>query len=497
MKTKRFIRIIAFLLIIIVVCHIASAITMRKDSERKYADYKQNAENVDVLFFGSSHILNAVNPAQIYGETGITSYNMGKPGGILPEAYWTYKLACQYGSPKCVVIDLWSLERDYKFVDKMDGNRDDEDIRGSISLLHTNMDFWPLSKTKFEAVCDLLSSFDTRAEFLFPFSLYHSRWSSLKQDDFVLDNSKSSSNQYLLGCEFRSEIFLNDNRYQPDDKNAVFETETMSAKYLRKLIDECQASGVEVILTFLPMGHSSTQDFQSANYGKEIADEYGLEYINLLDQDTQSLIDYDTDMSDESHVNEFGMYKISRYLGQILSEREYLPDHRGQEGYEFFESAYNSWKSSVEYRLAEKDNLYLALGHADMLNENIAIFIKYDSAALKDKYILNQICKISGTENVLAAKDLNGPYFILKEDIDNSGNMRIYERCGENTESDIPTLLGSGEYIGLTNFAAFYYNGDYDHSLFDMEEHYHSDIQMFILNSDGTVKSAKYYSCNW
>ena len=56
----------------------------RKDSERKYSDFIDNADKVDVIFLGSSHMLNAVSPAQLYEETGITSYNFAKPGGIIP-----------------------------------------------------------------------------------------------------------------------------------------------------------------------------------------------------------------------------------------------------------------------------------------------------------------------------------------------------------------------------------------------------------------------------
>ena len=496
-KLKTFIHIIFLFVIIGVLLSTSGVITKRKESDRKYADYKDNAQNIDVLFLGSSHMLNAINPAQVFGQTGISSYNMAKHGGMIPESYWTYKLACQYCNPKCVVIDLWSLDRDYKYLDKMDGTKDDSEIRNSVSLLHSNMDSWPLSKTKIQAVCDLLSSSDARIEFLFPFSLYHSRWSTIGKDDFILDNSKSDSDQYVLGSEARSEILLNHNTYEPEEKNVTLAEETVSTLYLRKLIEECQAEGTEVILTFMPMANSSPQDFQAVNYGKEMADEYGLDFINLLDHSNQNIVDYESDMSDETHVNELGMYKLSQYIGQILSERDYLTDHRGQAGYEFFDQTYSSWQSNIINRLLNTDDLYMALGHANMLNVNVALLVRGDSAALRDSFICNQIAKISGTDKIYQAKDVNGPYFLLKEAIPEVGDLRIHECCGEAQESEIPTLSGNGEYIGMSNFAAFYYNGDYDNNLFDMYENYNADLQLFILGADGEVLKDKYYSCGW
>ena len=488
-------RIVAIVLIVaLVVCGV-SRITERKDSARKYGDFIEHADEVDVLFLGSSHMMNAVDPVQLYNDTGITAYNFGKPGGMLPESYWTLKLARQYANPKCVVIDLWSLDRDYKYVDIMDG--DAETARSAMSFLHTNLDAWPLTTTKVDAVFDLLSTFDARIEYLFKFSFYHSRWNSLNKDDFIMDNEKSEDETYLLGAEARREIFINHNLYEPEDKSGMLDEGTLSIVYLKKMIEECQADNIDVVLTFMPMGGSYFQDFQAVNYGHAIAEEYGIEFIDMLDQQSQTIIDYESDMSDDSHVNEFGMSKITAHIGNILSGYTSLKDHRQDQGYEMYERAVAIWQQRRVDNLLGQEDLYMTLGYLNMMNANFVMYLRGDSKALSDGYFRNQIKKISGTERIEEAKDLSGPYILLRETDPNTGQAYLYERASDCQESDIPVIQGTAEYIGMKEFGALYYNGDYDSNLFDMNENYHKDLQLFILGADGAVLANKNFEVDW
>ncbi|MCR5672029.1 MAG: hypothetical protein K6G10_13570 [Butyrivibrio sp.] len=495
-KIKILFRILAILLIIVIIVSEASFITRRKDSQRKYGDYIDIAGDVDVLLLGSSHMMNAVSPAQLFYERGITAYNMAKPGGMLPESYWTYKLARQYGTPKCVVVDLWSLDRDYKYVDVMNGTEDEDDIRNSVSLLHTNMDAWPMSGVKVQAVCDLLSSFKTRAEFLFDFSIYHSRWSDLTKDDFISDNRASDKKTYVLGAEARKEVFINNNMYEPEDKNVNLEGETVSTHYLRKLVEECMADGIDVVLTFMPMGGSYYQDFQAVNYGKEFAQEYGLEFVNLLDQQSQTVIDYGSDMSDDSHVNEFGMYKITSYLGQKLSEYESVVDHRPEEGFDLYKAEAWSWNEGRYNAVLEEDDLYKLLGYAEMVRDtDIAVYIRAGSAAFGDDYIVRQLGKIASSDGIQAAKEEKGPYLLVRNS--REGSAGIYEAVGEQQDAKVSLPTGSAEYIGVKDFAGLYPDGDYDNNLLDMEEHYNSQMQIIIYDKDGQIAAKRYYDCDW
>jgi hypothetical protein len=480
----------AFLLITVLIITAAASLVQRKDSVKKYSDFLDNADKIDVLFFGSSHMLNAVSPAQLYRQTGITSYNMAKPGGVIPEAYWTYELARQYCNPKCIVIDLWSLDRDYHYIDVMNGPDDKDMADNAVSLLHTNLDVWPLNRKKIEAVNDLISSPKRRMEFLFDFSLYHGRWSELAKDDF--DQGQFKGTDYLLGAETNRYMIRNYNIFEPDDKSGTLEEETESIKYLKKLIEECKQDDIDVVLTFMPMGGSYYQDFQAANYGKELAEEYDLEFVDMLDHESD-VVNINFDMSDPSHVNEFGMSKITRHLGKILKENERLSDHRGQEGYELYNDAVKFLNKTRLEKFKDEKDLYMSLGYLNMLNCDFAILFRAGSAALEDNLIIDELEQLSGTRKAYEAGSIDGPYFLYKQHLPDEDEVSIFERAGESQDSDIRTVRGSGEYIGFNNFNAFYYNGNYDDNLFDMEGRYYCDAQLFVFDDEGEIITEKYF----
>ena len=113
-KISSILKTLAFL-VTVGVCIFAATIVLRsKESDYKYGDFFNKADQIDVLFMGSSHVINAMNPAVLYGEYGITSYNMGGHGAVMQETYWELREALQYCTPKCVVVDTFLLQKNYK-----------------------------------------------------------------------------------------------------------------------------------------------------------------------------------------------------------------------------------------------------------------------------------------------------------------------------------------------------------------------------------------------
>lgn len=99
-KVWEIVKIVFFFLIVCALVFGASVVCERKDSKKKYNDFFKMSDQVDVLFLGSSHVLNGVNPALLFDEYGITSYNMAMHGGVMSESYWTLINALDYCSPK-------------------------------------------------------------------------------------------------------------------------------------------------------------------------------------------------------------------------------------------------------------------------------------------------------------------------------------------------------------------------------------------------------------
>ncbi len=177
---------VIFLIILAGAVFAAMLVTERKSSYEKNASFFQEAkaDHLDVLFIGSSHVINGINPLVLYENYGITSYNLGGHGSLLQESYWQLLRALQYCKPDYVVVDAYMLEKNYQYLDKCYEDTPEDERKTSIEQLHLNMDVWPLNKVKADAVEDLIQDKDLKREFLYDFIVYHNRWEYMTEDDF-------------------------------------------------------------------------------------------------------------------------------------------------------------------------------------------------------------------------------------------------------------------------------------------------------------------------
>uniref|UniRef100_UPI0025FF603E hypothetical protein n=1 Tax=Butyrivibrio sp. TaxID=28121 RepID=UPI0025FF603E len=347
---------IALIAIAAIIMQAVFKVVQRKESYEKYADFFDVADQIDVLYLGSSHVINGVNPVQIFEQYGYTGYNMGGHGSVMSTTYWELMMALQYCNPKVVFVDAYMLEKNYQYIDVMDENATADDLNTSVEQLHLNMDCWPYSDVKKAAIEDLIYDTDLHQDFLFDFELYHERWTELDNNDFLRLNGTSDRN-LLMGCEKRTLVH---GTYTLAEETSGFTEETVSMKYLRKIIEECQLRGIEVVTMFLPLAEVESQDMAAAATTEAISAEYGIPCLNMI-QDT-SIVNLYTDLNDSGHLNVGGMNRVSAYLGKWLADNEgdILTDHRA-------DSSYSIWSDRVaqsheaESSLVESaDNAYSA-----------------------------------------------------------------------------------------------------------------------------------------
>jgi len=363
-------KIIKRLLSCIIVCAMLTAvlsratkIAERKSSDFKYAPFFEHAKDIDVLFFGSSHMLNAVYPMELWNRYGITSYNFGSHSCAIAGSYWNMMNALDYCTPKAVVVDCLFLANQRKASD-------------NFSYQHLTLDAFPLSLTKIRAVFDLTNDpynkvteeseeegeelayeKPTRIGLLWDYSVYHSRWTELTEEDFA----RKSTHEY--GAEARVRVD------QPDpvieNKGKTLEKDTTGQKYLRKIIEECRKRNIDVLLTYLPYPISNTTNWREVNTAQDIADEYGIDYINFPEED---VVDLSVDCYDEnSHLNVSGGMKITDYFGDYLTENYGLTDHREDPEYAYWDKDFTVYKSDKDERLntAKDLNTFLMLLNDD------------------------------------------------------------------------------------------------------------------------------------
>lgn len=342
--SRAIINVMATLALLCVVLTKLADLMENKYSDNRFDAFFRQEEDFDVLFMGTSHVINGIFPMELWNQYGIVSYNFGTSDSRLPTTYWIMENALDYTVPELIVIDCYYLSSDMKH-----GN--------NFSHLYHTLDAFPLSLVKVKTAWDILEEerkaggeerrVDSRGEkkeplsLLWNYSIYHTRWNEIGQGDFDPVRKKEKGAEFITAVETPAETV----KIRAEKK---LEGETKGTEYLRKMIEDCQKRGIRVLLIYLPFP-ACENDQMEANRVLEIAEEYQVDYINFLDLD---VVDYGTDCFDAaSHLNVSGGRKVTDYLGEYLSGKCGIPDRRG-------DSAYSAWYGDYEeYTKVKRDYL--------------------------------------------------------------------------------------------------------------------------------------------
>lgn len=357
------IKILLFLVIAALLYFRVEQIFEERTSSDKYSEFFKEKQDFPVLFMGNSHVTNGIYPMELYKDYGIVSYNFGGHGNTIPTTYWIAENALDYTSPKLMVVDVKLLGANEMHNEK-------------VRYLHVSLDCFPMSKTKLSAINDLLTK-EERAEFLWKMWVYHDRWKELTKEDFTgLPNLEK-------GAETRINVSEKAIKREHEDFSTLCDMEGTGVGYLRRLIEDCQNRNIDVLLIYMPLS-AEDEDMAEMNTAKLIADEYGINYVNLNDE---NLVDYDIDFFDNNgHLNPSGARKVTAYLGKYINENYNIPDLRDDE-------SYSSWKEDARlYSNMKYDNLkneeelknFLLLLKDDDYSFDVTV---YDEAVLKDELV--------------------------------------------------------------------------------------------------------------
>ncbi len=480
---------ILFLLLLAAALFTVSLITERKASYIKNAEFFKEAkdDHLDVLFLGSSHVINGVNPAVLYSDYGITSYNLGGHGSLMQETYWQLIRALDYSKPDYVVVDSYMLEKNYQYLDVCEEDTSKEEITTSIEQLHLNMDAYPLSKLKIAAIKDLIKDPEIQKQFLFDFIVYHDRWSDLTKEDFTSAVGNADINR-LMGAELRYGVKTDVDVYEQCGEGEILSEHTVGAEYLMKIIDECQRDGIGIIVTYLPFS-AETKDQIAANTAEQIAADYGVPCLNML---KMNIIDEASDLNDHGHLNAKGAYKATKAIGEWLAANTDISDHRGESGYEKWEEMCALYNSEIKDMVLEGSDIRAELSLLEMDDISSIVYINTGSEAFEDDGLIHLVSTLSGTDKVMEAAASGGPYILIND----KGSGEVYEAFGDEVIENAVTSLGNLTYVPVEkNFRLLYSSEDENLNYLYDDNHLEEDIQILLYDSDsGEVLEHFYYS---
>ncbi len=399
-------------MILIICFEVVYNLTKRKNSNAKIADFFYQ-EEFDVLFFGSSHMLNGIFPMQLWNDYGIVSYNMANYGERLVLSYYNLLLALeQTNAPKLVVIDTYMVHH----TDKLNKVKRVES--------HYTLDSYPISYTKYLTIKDLFDGediLDKSVEYLFDFSLYHSRWNELTKDDFIVNN------QYEKGAESRIKVTEPEKINNFSEIEKYRDEETINMKYLRKMIEYCQENNIEVLVTYIPYP-ADTKQISTSKYVQDICDEYNVNYINFLSMNT---VNYSTDCYDSEHLNPSGARKVTDYLGKYIMENYDIPDQRENATYNFW---YEDYDEYIDFKISNLKN------NSEELNNYLMLL--YGEEDIKYEIKISSTRKINeGTTLYELLKNLDNNYSIDDSAFEENKNKTIKITTWDNrTGEEIDTV---------------------------------------------------------
>ncbi len=331
-RPRHGLRLLCFLLLFALLFSLVSGLMRNKLYSTTRALYEEPRHSVDVLFMGSSHMLNAVAPLQLWQEQGIASVNYAQNGQVLPVSYYALQEALRFQTPDLVVLDVYKAVQD--------------SLIDSKASLHYTLDTMKPGLPKYKAIFDLMSAGE-RGEYVINLIAYHTRWKELSAADLDWEGDTAEKGAQALFTTQPNTVMT---VAPPEEKGTCA---AVAIEYLEKIVRLCEEEGVGLLLVAVPFGVPDNDELgrqQAANAVADYAAEWGVPYLNLMHHVEEMEFSFETDLADVYHVNWQGMEKVTAYLGTYLAEHYHLPDRRSDPDYAEWHTAAAGYR---EY-LAEK-----------------------------------------------------------------------------------------------------------------------------------------------
>ena len=199
--------------------------------------YDMEKDSIDVLFLGSSVVVNAFIPQEIYNEYGIRSYNLGSEQQSIYLSYYWLKEALRFQKPKAVVLDL-----------KYMWNIHPNDVINTVEpLARKCLDPMKWSSVKFEAVHNLCQLNESQSELSFYLTnlRFHSRWSEIQEYDFNDEMVKSYSLKGFGPMTAKGPDSYT--TFEQKDKSVKTEFAPLMQDYLDRITELCKENDIRLI----------------------------------------------------------------------------------------------------------------------------------------------------------------------------------------------------------------------------------------------------------
>lgn len=292
---------LALLVALLTFSSLAASLLMpaRTDFGATWRSYlKEEANSIDVLFFGSSIAYCDIIPAVIWEQSGVSSYVMAGPEQTIPISYFYVKETLRTQTPKVVALEVTgAFFQQYEHYTKI------------------NIGYMPWGKNRLEAT-RYAAEDSEKAGLLFPLLNYHSRWSELTREEFQ-DWCAGGQLDPMAGYTFLSDSMAVSPNFR--DVSAPQETYAENLAYLQKMAALCNSQGIELLL-FLAPTCSPLPEAQASVLAEDLQAIEGVTFWDWTNEAEALALNLEQDFYDPLHFNVRGAEKFSSFLAEVLTE---------------------------------------------------------------------------------------------------------------------------------------------------------------------------------
>lgn len=284
-------------------------------------EYYANAGDNDVILIGDCEVYENFSPVTLWEEYGITSYIRGSAQQTIWQSYYLLEETFTYEIPQVVIFNVLSMCYD---TPEHTGRQSQREAYNRMTL-----DTMRWSASKWQAICASMTAQEKEQggmlTYLFPLLRYHERWNQLTQEDFTyyFHREAVAHNGYLMQTGVKP---VQNDYVQPPLADYRFGQNSWA--YLERIRTLCEEHGVRLVLIKAPSLYPVWWP-QWEEQIEEYAASHNLMYLNLLEQQAQIGLDWNTDTYDAGlHLNVYGAEKASKWLGKILMEECGVPNRQ-------------------------------------------------------------------------------------------------------------------------------------------------------------------------
>lgn len=345
------------------------------ETEMWKAFYEEPENSIDVIFLGSSHIYNGVNPIVFYEKTGLTGFDLASSSQDIATGYFYLKEALEYQTPKYVLLDTYGI-LNKAFENEVAYKRSLDDMRWSTVKIEAIREW----QKHLEGV-RLLSRIFTIID-------YHSRWDSLSEEDFSERNFITNRNGYCPVFTVDESVLHN----IFDEHINEPEIDEVTRSYISKIADLCESNDIKLCLISVPDAEWTKGNNTAI---QKLAKELGVPFFDYNTEELFSKIGIEDarDWMNTGHLNSYGAEKFTTFLAENLYENKVLanPIEENKAQY-LWEEKVEQWNSQYKIgRLKETWTLPEYFEQlVDLKKQEYSIFmaVKEDAAKFMNEAVV-------------------------------------------------------------------------------------------------------------